>query len=396
MKHCKDCEPAQEIHFIAYFSVLLGMIANPFFDLMEFFFKNTTEKVSKKIFMPFLKLMVFLKLGHLSTEPDAKDTWRTKCFWIEAKRRGIKMSEFKIGPIRDIFIAEYKGKTIDFDGLPRPTEKESDSIKWMDNKGIMKKKFIKEGLPVANGGIAWNVFGAIRIFNRITKPVITKPNLGSRSRHTMIHIKTKDDLIFGFRKANKLSPLVIVEEELNGYLFRATLVGGKLVGVVKRDQPEVVGDGIHSIRELWEEENKRPERNNNPIFHRITIDHESDVELNKQGLNIESIAPKGKVIYFSQKTSRSCGGTTTEVTNIVHPENIKMLEKLGAFLKDPLVGVDFIMEDIAKPWYTEQHCGIIECNSLPFIDLHHYPMFGKPNNVAGKLWDLVLPESKID
>ncbi|KKQ85683.1 MAG: hypothetical protein UT09_C0044G0001, partial [Parcubacteria group bacterium GW2011_GWF2_38_8] len=40
---------------------------------------------------------------------------------------------------------------------------------------------------------------------------------------------------------------------------------------------------------------------------------------------------------------------------------------------------------MTKPWFVEQHCGIIECNSLPFIDLHHYPLFGKPNNVASKL-----------
>ena len=37
---------------------------------------------------------------------------------------------------------------------------------------------------------------------------------------------------------------------------------------------------------------------------------------------------------------------------------------------------DFIIEDITKSWKEEQHCGIIECNSLPFIDLHHYPLFG--------------------
>ena len=73
-----------------------------------------------------------------------------------------------------------------------------------------------------------------------------------------------------------------------------------------------------------------------------------------------------------------------------------MLEKLGAYLKDPLVGVDFIMEDITKSWKEEQHCGIIECNSLPFIDLHHYPLFGKADNVAGALWDLVIPESKME
>jgi cyanophycin synthetase len=132
-----------------------------------------------------------------------------------------------------------------------------------------------------------------------------------------------------------------------------------------------------------------------PIFHKITIDKEAEEELTRQDIKLTDIVEKGKVITFSQKTSRGCGGTTTEVTNIVHKDNIEMLEHIGTFLKDPLVGVDFIMKDITRSWHEENHCGIIECNSLPFIDLHHYPLFGKPNNVAGALWDIVMPESKI-
>ena len=395
MKYCKDCEPVQESHLVAYFSVVLDYIGQPFLGFMEFLFKSTAETISHRLSTPFLKLMVFLRLGSLFDEPDDKDTFRTKCFWDEANRRGIKMREFRMGMIRDSFIAKYRGKVINFDGLPRPEEMESDSLNWMDNKSIMKKKFLKEGLPVAPGGVAFTKRKALEIFNSIKKPVITKPNLGSRSRHTLIHINTPEDLIIGFRKAKKLSPLVVVEEELNGFLFRGTLVDGKLVGVVKRDQPEVKGDEVHTLRELLEEENKRPERNG-PVFHKITVDKETEKELKRENITMDDIPEKDRIITFSQKTSRGCGGTTTEVTDIVHPENVKLLEKLGAFLKDPLVGVDFIIEDVSKPWYTEQHCGIIECNSLPFIDLHHYPLFGKPNNVASKLWDLVLPESKIN
>jgi len=406
MKHCKDCEPAQEIHWVAYMSVLLGMISEPFFDFMEIFFKNTAEAISSRISFPFYRLMIFLKLGHYSYKPDEKDTWRSKCFWEEAERRGIKMYEFHLGPIRDIFIAEYKGpprldglveagKKITFSGLPRPEAEESGSLSWMDNKGIMKEKFQKEGIPVARGGTAWTFGEALKIFNKITKPVITKPNLGSRSRHTMIHLNTPNDLKIGFKKAKKLSPLVVVEEELNGYLFRGTLVGGKLVGVVRRDQPEITGDGIHSVHELLEKENKRPERTG-PIFHKIIIDKEAEVELERQKAKLDDIPEKEQVVTFSQKTSRGCGGTTTEVTDIVHEDNKEMLEHVGRFLKDPLVGVDFIIENITKSWKEEQHCGVIECNSLPFIDLHHYPLFGKSNNVAGKLWDLVMPESKME
>jgi cyanophycin synthetase len=370
------------------------MISEPFFNLLELFFKNTAEAISKKISFPFYRLMVFLKLGYYSYEPDKEDTWRSKCFWEEAKRRGIKMSEFHLGPIRDIFIAEYKNKKITFDGLPRPEQTEAESLRWMDNKGIMKEKFQRERIPVARGGTAWNFRQAEKIFDSISKPVITKPNLGSRSRHTMIHLNTKEDLKIGFKKAKKLSPLVVIEEELRGSLFRGTLIAGKLVGVVRRDQPAVQGDGLQTVQALLEKENMRPERSG-PIFHKIIIDKEAETELARQKIKLKDVPEKGKIITFSQKTSRGCGGTTTEVTELIHPENVKMLEHVGRFLKDPLVGVDFIIEDITKSWREEQHCGVIECNSLPFIDLHHYPLFGKPKNVAGKLWDLVMPESKI-
>ena len=142
-------------------------------------------------------------------------------------------------------------------------------------------------------------------------------------------------MLIGFKKAKKLSPLVVIEEELNGYLFRGTLIGGKLVGVVRRDPPSVIGDGVHSLQELLEKENQRPERNG-PIFHKIIIDKEANEELARQNIKLEDIPEKNKVISFSQKTSRGCGGTTTEVTEITHPENVEMLEHVAKFLADPL------------------------------------------------------------
>jgi hypothetical protein len=391
MRHCKDCEPAQQIHWVAYTTVILNWIIEPFFDFMEILFKRPVEAISEKTSIPFFRLMTFLRLAHFTDQPSKKDSFRTKCFWDEAIKRGIKMQEFHLGPIKNIFMAEYHGKKITFDGLPRPNTDKSSALKWMDDKGIMKKKFQKVGLPVANGGVAFNKSSALKIFNRGLKPVIAKPNLGSRSRHTTIHINTKDELITAFKNANKISPLVVIEEELSGSLFRGTLVGGKLVGVVKRDPPQVVGDGINTLQILLQKENERIERAG-PIFHHIGIDKDTEKELARQNITMIDIPKKGQVVTFSQKTSRGVGGSTTEVTDIIHKDNKEMLEKLATFLDDPLIGVDFIMQDITKSWKEEPHSGIIECNSLPFIDLHWYVLFGKPNNVASKLWDFVMPQ----
>ena len=51
------------------------------------------------------------------------------------------MKEFRLGPIKDNFVVKYNNKKIIFNGLPRPGTSESPSLKWMDNKGIMKEKF---------------------------------------------------------------------------------------------------------------------------------------------------------------------------------------------------------------------------------------------------------------
>ena len=56
---------------------------------------------------------------------------------------------------------------------------------------------------------------------------------------------------------------------------------------------------------------------------------------------MEDIPEKGKVITFSQKTSRGIGGTTTEVTDIIHKDNIKILEHVGRFFKRPISGRRF-------------------------------------------------------
>jgi hypothetical protein len=49
--------------------------------------------------------------------------------------------------------------------------------------------------------------------------------------------------------------------------------------------------------------------------------------------------------------------------------------------------------DIKKSWVETPRCGVIECNSLPFIDLHHFPLQGKPRNIAAAVWNVIFPAS---
>jgi cyanophycin synthetase len=293
---------------------------------------------------------------------------------------------------KGIFVAEHNGQRIVFDILPRIGSSHSPSVAWMDDKGIMREKFAPQNFPIARGGFAETEREALNLFEKIGGTVIVKPRSGSRSRHTTIHITTREQLIKAFWVAKQLSPWVVVEEELKGYVHRVTLVKGKVVGVMRREPPHVVGDGISTIRTLVEKENLNPARHG-PLFHMLHLDEEARAELAHQGLAFESIPPLGKLVPLGQKVGRGSGGSTTDFTQTTHPENIELFEKIGAFMQDPLVGVDFIIEDMTRPHGEQQPCGVIECNSLPFIDLHHFPLYGNVVNAAGALWDSVFPGS---
>lgn len=390
----------------------MGLVLKPALRPLDFFFQRVLPSRTFSWFDKagplVLRFFAAIRLGTLDTEIREKDSDRTRALWGEAKRRGIEMRQFCFGEIRELFIVRHGGKTRCFDGLPRPLGPDAASLYWMDNKPVMRERFKEAGIPIANGGSVFSEKQGLALFDKLRKPVITKPFTGSRSRHTTIHIDTKEAFLKGFRNAKVLSPKVLIEEELEGFVFRGTLIGGKLQAVLRREPPHVVGDGEHSIRELVEQENRRPERSRRNVenprfskaesghtqtFHEITTGPEAEKELTRQKLAWDSVPEKGAFVPLNQKISRGVGASNSDVTDEMHPDNRALLEKIGTILGDPIVGVDFIMNSVTIPWHAQKRSGVIECNSLPFIDLHHYPLNGKPRNVAGALWDIIYPES---
>ncbi len=391
---CPECGPAPVNHFLYRVLVIANWIYEPFihlFEIIDYYFSPITHFISKYGAILFIKITTTLRLTTITTAVDDQDNLRTKALWESAKKKGIEMKEFRFlgRPAASLFQAQFKNKTFYFDALPVPPGTSIKSLSWIDDKSVMKEYFKAAGIPVAQGGSAITFARAQKIFKEIGGTVIVKPRTGSRSRHTYININSVEGLKRAFKSAKKLSPWVMIEQELVGPVYRGTVIGGDVVGVIRRDPACVIGDGVSSIQALIEKENKNPQRQG-PIFHEIPIDADAHKELTRQNVTLESIPEKNKYITVNQKVSRGCGASTTDVTNITHPDNTELLKKVAKVLETSLVGVDFIIEDISKSWKDQKNCGVIECNSMPYIDLHHYPLYGTPRDVAGILWDKVL------
>jgi D-alanine-D-alanine ligase-like ATP-grasp enzyme len=408
-KHpCIYCGNNPVPHPFYYFSESLNIFLTP---LRQALMYNPVARFIKRgRFLDFFeKLFLALaeKLRIITRQPDAKlcKVRRAQVLWDEAEQRGIVMNELLLfGKPIDTYIADKSEirnpkSEIVFNGLPRPAGYVNKWLDLMDDKWLFKKIMMKNGLPVPIGASCSNFRQARLIFKEIQKseirnpqsanldfklPVIVKPRAGSRGRHSTTFVRSEADLKRAFKVAKQLCHWVMVEEQLFGPVYRATIIDGHLAGVLRGDPPFVTGDGQSNIADLIKQKNQTP----HPGVKDITVDSNCEMFLARQNLALSSVLPKGQTINLTEKIGINYGGSSSEDYDICHPDNKELFIKAAKILGDPIVGFDFIIPDINISW-KNQKCGFIEVNSLPFINLHHDPLLGAPRNAAALVWDML-------
>lgn len=385
MSRCPYCGPKTISHFSAWlensFSILLGPLDNL---ILGGSIHGLIGKISRPLAFPFIKFLTTIGIANLNPNFEKIENPRVKVLYKEARRRNIKMQSIDVfGKNIDYYLAEIKNQRVIFNGVPRPPKTQKTGLWWMDDKKILKNKLTAAGIPTPRGESFSKFPPLLAYFDKLTKPVVVKPRLGSRGRHTTTHIRTASELKKAFDIAKQLCHWVVVEEHLSGPVYRGTIIGGKLIGVLGGDPPKIEGDSKHTIKELIDIKNKNKLKG----VKDFKISPITPEFLARIGYNLESILEKNKTIDLTEKIGVNYGGASFEVTPETHPDFKVHLEKAAKIIDDPIHGFDFIAENITRP-PDKQKWGIIECNSLPFINLHHDPLLGKPINAAGFVWDL--------
>lgn len=394
MHYCPDCGGAQTNHAVAHASVLLDWTLSPYGKIVDWISRGFDFLFplwwSDSVYAQCFNVLTWIGFARWEYQPKPGDSDRSKVLRQAAQTRGIPFRKLTLlGRPTELCVARVGTRQLVFDAIPRPFGVSTTAAGDMDDKGWMLRRFGPAGIPVARGGVAFRRARARKLFSGLTAPVVVKPNFGSRSRHTFMHVASIEQLESAFKSAKQLSPWVVIEEELVGPVFRATVIGGKLIGVMRRDPPQVLGDGVSSIVQLVARANIDPRRHG-PVFHEIHLGDAAQADLRRQGLTLHDIPMPGQWVVLGSKVGRGDGGTNADVTDSVHPDNKMLFERVQEVLRDPVVGIDFIIEDITKSWREQNRLGVIECNSMPFVDLHHFPFDGKPRDAAGALWDYIL------
>ena len=224
-------------------------------------------------------------------------------------------------------------------------------------------------------------------------PLVVKPIDGNHGRGITVNIKNYDDALVAFRAAKTVSHKIIIEKYITGEDYRLLVINNVLVAAAKRTPAHVIGDGQSTIKELVEEENKDPRRGygHENVLTQITINDLTRTVLAAKGYTEDSIPPKGEMVILKDTANLSTGGTAEDVTDIVHPSNVSMAERISKIIDLDICGIDVMTTDISQP--LEDTAGaVLEVNAGPGFRMHLAPTSGLPRNVAAPVVDKLFPQ----
>ncbi|HNP67903.1 MAG TPA: cyanophycin synthetase [Aequorivita sp.] len=224
-------------------------------------------------------------------------------------------------------------------------------------------------------------------------PLVVKPVGGNHGRGITVNIKNYEDALVAFHAAKNVSSKVIIEKYITGEDYRLLVINNVLVAAAKRTPANVVGDGKSTIKELVDEVNKDPRRGygHENVLTKITINDLTKTIIAAKGYTEDSVPNQGEIVILKDTANLSTGGTAEDVTDIVHPSNVSMAERISKIIDLDICGIDIMTTDISKP-LEETGGAVLEVNAGPGFRMHLAPTTGLPRNVAAPVVDKLFPQ----
>jgi cyanophycin synthetase len=263
------------------------------------------------------------------------------------------------------------------------------------NKEETKRMLDNASIPVAKGGICVDEEDLKDTIKKIGYPIVIKPLDGNHGKGASINVNNYEDALAGLMHAKNYSRRVIVEKFITGFDFRVLVIDNKIVAAAQRVPAHVKGDGKHTIQQLIDIENTNPRRGygHENVLTEITVDRDTMDLLDKKGYGLETVPAAEEIVYLKSTANLSTGGTSIDVTDMMHPENIFLSERISRVIGLDVCGIDIMAPNLTQPLH-ENGGVILEVNAAPGFRMHLAPTEGLPRNVAAPVIDMLYPPGK--
>ncbi|HEX8989231.1 MAG TPA: cyanophycin synthetase [Rhodocyclaceae bacterium] len=259
------------------------------------------------------------------------------------------------------------------------------------DKELTKNLLRSAGVPVPGGRPVSDAEDAWKAASEIGGAVVVKPRDGRQGKGVAVNLQTREQVFAGYAAAAEISDDVMVERFMKGNDFRMLVVGDKLIAAARRDPPQVIGDGIQTVRQLVEVVNSDPRRSEGhaTTLTKIRFDDIALARLAEQGYTADSVPPKGVRVMLRNNANLSTGGTATDVTDDVHPDMAACAVAAAQMVGLDICGIDVVCDSVLKP-LQDQGGGIVEVNAAPGLRMHLAPSYGKGRAVGKAIVDMMF------
>ena len=247
-------------------------------------------------------------------------------------------------------------------------------------------------IPVPSGTVIRTIEGLEEAVDKYGYPLVIKPIDGNHGKGNTTNITTWEQAVTAFEAAKLYGRSVIIEKFITGFDFRILVINYKFICAALRTPASVRGDGKHTIQQLIDEVNKDPRRGygHEKVLTQISIDQFTQKMLDEKNYSLETVPAKDELVLLKPTANLSTGGTSNDVTDEVHPDNIFMCERIAKIIGLDICGIDIMASDLRTP-VTENGGAILEVNAAPGFRMHIEPSEGLPRNVAEPVVDMLFP-----
>ncbi|MDB5747448.1 MAG: cphA [Massilia sp.] len=262
------------------------------------------------------------------------------------------------------------------------------------DKQLTKTLLEQAGVPVPAGSTVTSVEEAQRAALRLGGLVAVKPLDANQGKGVTTMCAGPDEVARAYGHARRYSRQVIVERHFAGRDYRVLVTGKKVAAASWRRPPHVIADGVSTIRELVELENRNPARGDGHtnILTKIPLDDIAEGVLARQGYGWDAVPPAGMTLELRGNANLSTGGTAEDVTDLLPEETRATCVRAARTVGLDVAGIDIVCEDISRTM-REQNGGIIEVNAAPGIRMHQYPSRGKARDAGDAIVEALFGAS---
>jgi cyanophycin synthetase len=263
------------------------------------------------------------------------------------------------------------------------------------NKEETKRLLQDAAIPVAKGVTISDPDGVRDAVRHVGFPLVFKPLDGNHGKGATINVQTIEEAVAAFEYAQKYSRRVIIERFITGYDFRILVIDHKMVAAALRVPAHITGNGTNTLQELIDIENQDPKRGygHENVLTEITVDRDTLDLLAKKNYTLDTVVPDCEIVYLKSTANLSTGGTSIDVTDLVHPENVFTCERISRVIGLDICGIDIMAPNLTHP-FSENGGVVLEVNAAPGFRMHLAPSEGLPRNVAAPVIDMLYPPGK--